>query len=487
MSQPTFASALFRAVSPLNTANSFSEDDPTGSRRGRHLMYQGASSIDDLLAMVPADYRHVLRDPLIGVAATTTKLCAVRATLGKWQAHKTAGTYPPHMRVRAPEVQLSRGFGEDDKSAAHRSTLEKAHKAYLDTTLDNNICAKGDDVAFLERALEVTRLFGDISPLIAERSNNISRKSKLPVFTKRPDGDIELARWENNDIACEIGKSIVEDVPVLCFRVISLLEAREFAAAAKVVAKKQLAEQGDVEMADGGKPGPSIQSMIDKTITARLKKAPQKGGAKKVRQRLFPDLTFSNEIKEFEQQGREGEEEDGATPEEAANRSKTVSTQGRAKASQSGRRGQAQEEQGQGEAGKEIGCQSAARFLKDFKYDRPSSFPDWLLTVPLTEAISYVILNTPVDIILVSQFKNNVHIRPNVEVPTQIQHQLSVGMNYMFKRKCNSNLIKEAYNDFAGVYYSPSLMMMKKIFMIQTTRSLTNEKGNLQYCHNTLN
>ena len=54
----------------------------------------------------------------------------------------------------------------------------------------------------------------------------------------------------------------------------------------------------------------------------------------------------------------------------------------------------------------------------------------------------------PVNIIHDSQFKNNVHIGPNVKVPIIIQHQLSVSMNYMFKRKYNSKLIKDAYNNF---------------------------------------
>ena len=163
-------------------------------------MYQGASSIDKLLVMVPSDYHHVLRDPLIGVAATTTKLCTVRAILGKWQAHKTAGTYPPHMHVRAPEVQLSQGFREDEKGTAHRSALEKAHKSYLNTTLDNSIHAKGDDVLFVEHALEATRLFNDIGPLIEPCLSEILRKSKLPIFTSVANGNIELSGWENNEI-----------------------------------------------------------------------------------------------------------------------------------------------------------------------------------------------------------------------------------------------------------------------------------------------
>jgi hypothetical protein len=54
------------------------------------------------------------------------------------------------MCVWAPKVQLSKDYGEDDAGATHRSALEKAHQAYLKTTLSNSIRVKGDDVAFLE-------------------------------------------------------------------------------------------------------------------------------------------------------------------------------------------------------------------------------------------------------------------------------------------------------------------------------------------------
>jgi len=83
-----------------------------------------------------------------------------------------------------------------------------------------------------------------------------------------------------------------------------------------------------------------------------------------------------------------------------------------------------------------------------FRYDIPSSYPDWLLTVSLPRAIDYIILNTPVNIVLASQFKSHVHRSPNVNLPLEIEQQLSVGMNYMFKRKRNTKLIKNAWLDF---------------------------------------
>jgi hypothetical protein len=88
--------------------------------------------------------------------------------------------------------------------------------------------------------------------------------------------------------------------------------------------------------------------------------------------------------------------------------------------------------------------------LTAFRYDKPASYPDWLLTVPLPSAINFIILNTPVDVILASQFKYHVHRSPGVNMPEDIKFQLSVGMKYMFHSPRNSSLLKGAWDDFAN-------------------------------------
>ncbi|KIM76751.1 hypothetical protein PILCRDRAFT_91510 [Piloderma croceum F 1598] len=260
-------SAFACALSPLSAAIgavSTSKEDEDVRRIGRHTTLQAASSVDELLAMIPQDYRHILCEPLLGVANTVTKLCLARATLSRWQSHHAAGTFLPHIRVKAPEVQLLKDFGEDNEGATHRSNLEKAHKAYLVTLLDNSIRAKSDDVMFLEKALDAQRLFDEIAPAVKTRALDILVKSKLPVFTQSETGELSLSGWKENSIAADLGQTILSDIPVYCFRVVSIVEARDHAATTKVKAKKQLHQAADAEMADATKPGPSIQSMIDK-------------------------------------------------------------------------------------------------------------------------------------------------------------------------------------------------------------------------------
>ena len=73
------SSAFLRATSPANFASieaqfsAVEQSEGVSSRRSRWQIFQGANSVNDVIAMVPQDYRHVLREPLLGVAQTAKK------------------------------------------------------------------------------------------------------------------------------------------------------------------------------------------------------------------------------------------------------------------------------------------------------------------------------------------------------------------------------------------------------------------------------
>jgi hypothetical protein len=78
----------------------------------------------------------------------------------------------------------------------------------------------------------------------------------------------------------------------------------------------------------------------------------------------------------------------------------------------------------------------------------PTLIPDSLLTISYPDAICSLILSTPVNILQANSYKNLIHRGPNVSLPKEIELDLSVGMCYMFRSPRNSQLIKEAWNDF---------------------------------------
>ena len=61
--------------------------------------------------------------------------------------------------------------------------------------------------------------------------------------------------------------------PAFALRAITFTQNQEMAKSIKESAKKRIQKDADVEMADATKPGPSIQSMIDKAVSARFKKS----------------------------------------------------------------------------------------------------------------------------------------------------------------------------------------------------------------------
>ena len=162
---------------------------------------------------------------------------------------------------------------------------------------------------------------------------------------------------------------------------------------------------------------------------------------------------------EVDQKGRafrqQGERSEGrSSRQEAVSGRKDLRFEGR-RPQEIGQGGQGwaregQEEEHVGSASAPFVCDTttAGTSLPLFRYDIPASYPDWLLTVPYPTAINYIILNTPVNIVLASQFKDSIHLSPGVNIPRELELQLSVGMRFMFHSPRNSNLIKEAWQDF---------------------------------------
>ncbi|SJL17881.1 uncharacterized protein ARMOST_21448 [Armillaria ostoyae] len=65
------------------------------------------------------------------------------------------------------------------------------------------------------------------------------------------------------------------------FRIISIVESHAAVESVKQERKRDLKKAADVEMADSSRPGPSIQSMVDRAVAAKLKTVEAKKGKKK--------------------------------------------------------------------------------------------------------------------------------------------------------------------------------------------------------------
>ena len=77
-----------------------------------------------------------------------------RATIAKWKQHQTAKIYPPHLKSKVPQIQLSKEFREIVETKTVANTLDQKFKTFLANSLAKSLKAKQDELSFLRGALE---------------------------------------------------------------------------------------------------------------------------------------------------------------------------------------------------------------------------------------------------------------------------------------------------------------------------------------------
>ncbi len=457
-------SSFTRALSPMaaSFAAATNVADEDSARSARLAVFQATSSVEEVVALVPQDFREVLRAPLLEVAAKATKLQAARGALAKLQAHQAANTLPPQARAKAPVVQITKDFDGDEKAATHKAALLEAHKQYQLGLLAEMVKTKSDEVQFLELALTPDVLWTNMHPLLNQRVEILRIQNKLPTFTEQEPVErgapkwLKLTGWEPSPALEQLYRTTLADCVVYAYRIISIVESRAYAQRLKAKGKEEIREAADTEMADGTRPGPSIQSLIDKAVSARLGKPQPKGKGKKVSvsSRAYSIFAYTSSLERQEEVLgiRPGHSStDGPRPPQPpqtfreALASSSRETYDEFARSWRQLSGSWERTRLAGQPGEAVLGLTPPR---TFRYDNPASYPDQLLMIPFPTAIRYIILNTPVNIILASQFRNNVHRSPGVNIPKEIELDLSVGMRYMFHSQRNSLLIMSAWNDF---------------------------------------
>ncbi|KAI0041308.1 hypothetical protein FA95DRAFT_1599033, partial [Auriscalpium vulgare] len=216
------------------------------------------------------------------IAANATKRCRARDTFNKWTAHKTAGTFPQHLRSKPPHIQMSKGFAEKDTAATHRSGLDAAHAKYQLEALEASLRAKKDEVAFLDDALTPEKLYSELMPVVVEVGNRLCQTRKLPELVADDKGNLTATGWLSNEPVRAICQALQRDIVLYAYRIISIVEERDAAAKSKATRKAALDSDVDVTMADATGPSTkSIQAIVDKAVGRAIQKTGKKPASKK--------------------------------------------------------------------------------------------------------------------------------------------------------------------------------------------------------------
>jgi hypothetical protein len=98
-----------------------------------------------------------------------------------------------------------------------------------------------------------------------------------------------------------------------------------------------------------------------------------------------------------------------------------------------------------------VGLEFEVLCEKHFKYNRPSTYPDWFLEIPLELAAEHVMLRTPLDILEASRYRKHIHLSSGVSMPLYLQKSLSVGMKYLLAPHPFMHYrLREAYDSFCN-------------------------------------
>ncbi|KAH9024044.1 hypothetical protein EDB83DRAFT_2320140 [Lactarius deliciosus] len=260
------SSSIIRALSPsLANIAQHTASDPVDALNARHFALSGANTVDELLELIPSDYRIL--------SATPTSCASSRATLAKWKHHASVGTLPAHLKGSAPKVQFTSGYKDADEAKAHSALLAASHEEYQKKVLAESIKAKADEVTFMEAAITPQRLWSDLASHIAPRSVTVIAGSKLPVVETAVDGTQSVTAWEPSPTAIAIRDNLMVDCAVFALRVISLVEARDAALSRKIEKKRAVAAAATTAAADTDM---VVDGVTSNTIAAVVRKEVQR-------------------------------------------------------------------------------------------------------------------------------------------------------------------------------------------------------------------
>ncbi|KAI9459635.1 hypothetical protein BJY52DRAFT_1222942 [Lactarius psammicola] len=192
-------SSIARAMSPgaareahlLEAATTLSE-----ARDARHMAILSCRSVEEIVELIPSDYRDKCADLLKTAVLHVERLYKARTTLAKWKHHRSVGTFPPHLRTSATQVQYTAGYGDTAAAKAAQQAINDKHHAYQVDQLDLCIKARDAEVVYLEAAIEPGKLREDLIDHIVPLSTQVVKRYMVPEEFTPDGGDRSEPLWQ---------------------------------------------------------------------------------------------------------------------------------------------------------------------------------------------------------------------------------------------------------------------------------------------------
>lgn len=195
-------------------------------------------TVDEIINLVPVDYRAVLEAPLRSAASQVGKLVKARKGLNELNRHKAAGTFPAQVQgIHQPQFQLAKEFDEDAISGPLKTALKSSWEAFCKGALDSAIALFTAEVTFFESRLKPEGWYTKLGRIIREKYTlRLSEKSFGKIVNMfdaegRPTGQ----KWELVGAPQSYKtqyERMLEDAPTYLMCVVDLVISREDAAVA---------------------------------------------------------------------------------------------------------------------------------------------------------------------------------------------------------------------------------------------------------------
>ncbi|KAF5312282.1 hypothetical protein D9619_003870 [Psilocybe cf. subviscida] len=240
-----------------------------------HAKITSARTIDAVIDTVLPDYRDALRSHLLTYASSAEKWETAKSNLARLEASVAGGNLPQRLRVKAPEVQFTKDFLEstDESVVKALSAIKDASTVFQTSVTKATIAAKKAEVALWEKKCDIKAYSESCHPIVTQVYEDRRDTFKSPIFRRGNEGELELGAWSispEKKTECAVQARAMS---LFLSQILAIVVARHRVMNIKIEKKREVAAKADVEMADGTlSAGPTIQSLVDKTLNARLKK-----------------------------------------------------------------------------------------------------------------------------------------------------------------------------------------------------------------------
>jgi hypothetical protein len=215
-------------------------------------MLASATMFGDIINVIPIAYREVLQRPLRELS-------------------ELAGTWPPLLQgIHLPKVEVTAGYLATAPGLI--AMMKTEYDEYRTLALDRAIKLKSAELMWLQNQLDAQVYLPPLSLKIRDQWTEIEKIVRRPVFGRNGDGQVTLDSFVESPAAKAEFDHLITDLPVFCSRIILIENTRYHAKRIKRDDKHKLKADADVEMGEITTSGTAIADIVNKKLSAALKK-----------------------------------------------------------------------------------------------------------------------------------------------------------------------------------------------------------------------